>query len=158
MKRVQLFSTFENHSYLEIAISNLEKQGIPREKIYAVPLDKRAETKKLFDTLHSSDGISLIDIGLPLATAFSVITASIGFELAWGPIYWGLIGAGAGFVLGVIIRLIIFWQTEKGQKRVRRKQADLILIVECEASISEKVEKILWEHFAMGLAKVESGT
>lgn len=157
MNTVQIFSTFENNSYLEIAISNLEKQGIQREKIYAVPLDKRAETRKLFDTLHSSDGVSLIDIGLPLATAFSVITASIGFELDWGPIYWGLIGAASGFILGVIIRLLIFWKTEKGKKGLKGHTADVILIVECERTISEKVEKILWEHFAMGLAKVEGG-
>ncbi|WP_377890116.1 hypothetical protein [Alkalihalobacillus sp. R86527] len=154
MNTVQIFSTFENHSYLEIAISNLEKQGIHREKIYAVPLDKRAETRKLFDTIHSSDGVSLIDIGLPLATAFSVIAASKGFDLEWGPIYWGLIGAVTGFILGVIIRLLFFWKTEK-KKRVKGNKADVILIVECERSMSEKVEKILWEHFAIGLAKVE---
>ncbi|WP_318246505.1 hypothetical protein [Guptibacillus algicola] len=141
---------------LKIAISNLEKQGIHREKIYAVPLDKRAETRKIFDSLHYSDGVSLIDIGLPLATAFSVVTASVGFELDWGPIYWGLIGAVTGFLLGLLIRLVILWKTEKKETRLKGKKADVVLIVECEKSMGEKVEKILWEHLAMGLAKVES--
>ncbi|WP_285842707.1 hypothetical protein [Metabacillus litoralis] len=38
----------------------------------------------------------LIDIGKALGTAFSVIAASIGFKLSWGPIYWELIGAFIG--------------------------------------------------------------
>ena len=52
---------------------------------------------------------------MALATAFSVIGASIGFKLAWGPIYWGLIGAFIGFVLGLAIRLF----TERVIKRKR---------------------------------------
>lgn len=74
---MQLFSTFENNSFLEIAISTLEKKGVKKESIYAIPLDKRTEEWKIFDSLHRSDGTSLIDIGVALATAFSVIGASI---------------------------------------------------------------------------------
>ncbi|MFL6556937.1 MAG: hypothetical protein ACJ8MO_12555, partial [Bacillus sp. (in: firmicutes)] len=84
---MQLFSTFETTSYLEMAISTLEKKGIKKECIFAVPLDNRIEERKVFDSIHRSDGTSLIDIGMALATAFSVIGASIGFELSWGPIY-----------------------------------------------------------------------
>jgi hypothetical protein len=153
---MQLFSTYENHIYLEIAISNLEKVGIKKENIYAVPLDNREESRKIFDTLHRSDGISLIDIAMPLATAFAVITASIGFELKWGPIYWGLIGAVGGFIIGLLIRLFIVLIINKKQHRLKGKQSEVILIVECDETKGEVVEKILWEHFALGLAKVIS--
>ncbi|MGG0741268.1 hypothetical protein [Niallia taxi] len=47
----------------------------------------------------------MIDIGAALATASSVVCASIGFKLAWGPIYWGLLGATEGFLIGFVIRL-----------------------------------------------------
>jgi hypothetical protein len=151
---MQIFSTFENNIFLEIAISNLEKIGIKRENIYAVPLDHREETRKIFDTLHRSDGISLIDIAMPLATAFSVITASLGFELRWGPIYWGLIGAIGGFMTGLAIRLLIVMITNKKKQRLKGKQSEIILIIECEEGKGEAVEKILWEHLAIGLAKV----
>ncbi|MYL65099.1 hypothetical protein GLW07_17210 [Bacillus hwajinpoensis] len=151
---MQIFSTFENNIFLEIAISNLEKIGIKRENIYAVPLDHREETRKIFDTLHRSDGISLIDIAMPLATAFSVITASLGFELKWGPIYWGLIGAVCGFMIGLAVRLLIVLITNKKTQQLKGKQSEVVLIIECEEEKGEMVEKILWEHLAIGLAKV----
>ncbi|WP_374057047.1 hypothetical protein [Rossellomorea sp. FM04394] len=151
---MQLFSTFENHIFLEIAIANLEKIGINKEDIYAVPLDNRKESRKLFDTLHRSDGLSLIDIAMPLATASSVVTASIGFELKWGPIYWGLIGAIGGFVVGLVIRLFLVSLKNREKHRLKGKQSEVILIVECDEKKSQIVEKILWEHLALGLAKV----
>ncbi|PFA69250.1 hypothetical protein CN378_04300 [Bacillus sp. AFS015802] len=151
---MQLFSTFENHIFLEIAIANLEKIGIKKEDIYAVPLDNRKESRKLFDTLHRSDGLSLIDIAMPLATASAVVTASIGFELKWGPIYWGLIGAIGGFVVGLVIRLFLVFVNNRETDRLKGKQSEVILIVECDETKSQIVEKILWEHLALGLAKV----
>jgi len=40
-----------------------------------------------------------------LGTAFSVVGTSVGFRLAWGPIFWGLVSAIIGFILGVLIRV-----------------------------------------------------
>ena len=51
-----VFSSFEYSAYLELGISDLEKRGIAREKILAVPLDKRVEERKLLDTIHRADG------------------------------------------------------------------------------------------------------
>ncbi len=109
---MQLFSTFETNTFLEMAISTLEKKGIPKENIFAVPLDNRKEDRKIFDSMHRSDGTTLIDIGMGLATAFAVIGASIGFKLAWGPIYWGLISAFIGFVIGFFLN----WLLRKGKE------------------------------------------
>jgi hypothetical protein len=153
---VQLFSTFENQPGLEMAISTLEKNGIKKEDIFAVPLDNRQEERKVFDTLHRSDGTSLIDIGMALATAFSVIGASIGFKLSWGPIYWGLIGAFIGFVIGFAIRLLTEVVLKKKKRLLKGKQSEVILIIDCKESQSELVENILWSHFALGVAKVKN--
>ncbi|MCU9613247.1 hypothetical protein OEV98_06735 [Caldibacillus lycopersici] len=152
---MQVFSTFENSVFLEMALAELEKKGIQQEKIFAVPLDNRSDERKLFDTLHHSDGTSLIDIGMALATAFAVIAASIGFELAWGPIYWGLIGAAVGFIVGVAIRFFIEKVIKKRNRKLKGKQSEVILIVECEEIKAELVENILWEHYAIGVAKVK---
>jgi hypothetical protein len=152
---MQLFSTFETTGYLEMAVSTLEKKGIPKESIYAVPLDNRKEERKIFDTMHRSDGTSLIDIGMGIATAFSVIGASIGFKLAWGPIYWGLISAFIGFVIGFAIRLFMELVLKKKKRVLKGKHSEIILIVDCEESRAELIEDILWSHFAVGVAKVK---
>lgn len=152
---MQLFSTFENNSFLEIAILTLEKKGIKKESIFAVPLDNRTEEWEIFDSLHRSDGTSLIDIGVALATAFSVIGASIGFELAWGPIYWGLISAFIGFILGLAIRIYTEKVTKKNKRLLKGKQSEVILIIDCEDSKAELVENILWSHYALGVAKIK---
>ncbi|TYS16564.1 hypothetical protein FZC78_11220 [Rossellomorea vietnamensis] len=152
---MQLISTFENNAFLEIAISMLEKKGLKKENIFAVPLDNRMEERMVFDTIHRSDGTSLIDIGMVLSTAFSVIGASIGFKLAWGPIYWGLIGAFIGFMLGFAIRLVTELVIKKKRRLLKGKQSEVVLIIDCEESQAELVENILWNHYALGVAKVK---
>lgn len=152
---MQIFSTFEHSNFLELAISELEQRGIQKEEIFAVPLDNRMEERKLFDSLHRADGISNIDIAMALATAFSVIGASVGFSLKWGPIYWGLIGVLVGFLLGFFIKLMMLKVTRKKKRELRGKHGEVILIVECEDSKAELVERILWDHLALGVAKIK---
>ncbi|WP_413306399.1 hypothetical protein AA0X95_05680 [Bacillus sp. 1P10SD] len=152
---MQIFSTFETTGFLELAITTLEKKGIKKENIFAVPLDIRTEERKLFDSLHRSDGTTLIDIGMALATAFSVIAASIGFKLAWGPIYWGLIGAAGGFLVGLLIRLFIEKVVRKRKRLLKGIHSEIIVIIECEETQAEAVEAILWDNFAIGVAKVK---
>lgn len=152
---MQLFSTFEHNIQIEMAITTLEKKGIRKENIFVIPLDNRMEERKVFDTMHRSDGTSLIDIGAALATAFSVIGASIGFKLALGPIYWGLIGAFSGFILGFAIRLFTEIVFKKKLRRLKGIHSEIIVIVECEESQGELVENILFSHSALGVAKVQ---
>ncbi|RDU37211.1 hypothetical protein DRW41_11060 [Neobacillus piezotolerans] len=152
---MQLFSTFEHTVHIEMALATLEKKGIKQENIFVVPLDNRKEERKVFDNLHRSDGTSLIDIGAALATAFSVVGASIGFKLAWGPIYWGLIGAAVGFLIGFAIRLFTELIIKKRRRLLKGFHSEIILIVDCEESQGEMVENILFSHFAMGVAKVK---
>ncbi|WP_147534426.1 hypothetical protein [Bacillus marasmi] len=153
---MQIFSTFEHTIYLELAISELEQKGIQKEDIFVVLLENRVEERRLFDTLDRADGISMIDIGMALATAFSVIGASIGFILTWGPIFWGLIGASGGFLLGFLIKLVILKVIRKRQRLLKGKQGEVIMIVDCDDSRTDQVENILWDHFALGVAKIKT--
>ncbi len=152
---MQLFSTFEHSMYIEMAVVTLEKKGINKEKIFIVPLDNRREDHNVLDNIHRSDGTSLIDIGAALATAFSVIGASIGFKLALGPIYWGLIGAFVGFIVGFAIRLFNEKVIKKKRRLLKGFHSEIIVIVDCEESQGELVENILFSHYALGVAKVK---
>ncbi len=140
---------------MEVSIALIEKEGVKKENIFAIPLDNRVEQRKVFDTMNRSDGTTLIDIGMALATAFAVIGASVGFILAWGPIYWGLIGAFIGFMIGFAIRLFTELVIKKRKRVLKGQHSELILIIECEDSLSSVIEKILWDHFALGVAKIK---
>lgn len=152
---MQIFSTFEHSVFIEMAISTLEKKGVKRENIFVIPLDNQTEERKVFDNLHRSDGTSFVDIGVALATAFSVIGASIGFELAWGPIYWGLIGAAIGFLIGFGIRIFTEIILKKRRRLLKGFHSEIIVIVDCEESEAEMIENILFSHYALGVAKVK---
>jgi hypothetical protein len=152
---MQVFSTFEHSSYLELAITALENVGVEKESILAVPLINRVEERRLFDTLHRADGISLFDKGAAIGTALSVVGASVGFVLEWGPVYWGIIGAVSGFILGFIIDYIIFKVVHKRKRALIGKHSEIVLVVECSKELVDKVEEVLWEHLAIGVAKLE---
>lgn len=152
---IQIFSTFEHSIKLELAICALQQEGIEKEKIFAVPLTNRKMESKLFDTIHYSDGVSLISTGSVLGTAFAVIGASVGFSLQWGPIYWGLIGVGCGFLLGLLIDYIFYKVSKNTQRLLLKKHPHVILIVECDDQQADSVEKILWHFLAFGIARVK---
>ncbi|MBU8756811.1 hypothetical protein KM927_25370 [Priestia megaterium] len=153
---MQIFSTFEYSSYIELAVSELERKGIKKEDIFIVLLNNRTEARRILDSLHRADGVSLIDLGMALATAFSVIGASIGFKLSWGPIYWGIISAFIGFILGLGIKLFMFKVIKKKQRLLRGKHSEVILIVDCNAMDAEVVEQTLWKNLALGVSKIRA--
>lgn len=93
---------------------------------------------------------------MALATAFSVIGASIGFKLSWGPIYWGIISAFIGFILGLGIKLFMFKVIRKNQRLLRGKHSEVILIVDCHTVDAGVVEQTLWKNLALGVSKVRS--
>lgn len=154
---IQIFSTLEHSIKLELAISALEQEGIQKDNIFTVPLTNRKVERKLFDNMHNSDGVSLISTGAALGTALSVIGASVGFSLKWGPIYWGLIGATVGFLLGFLIDLFINKVIKKHQRLLKGKNPQVILVVECDDEQADAVENILWHCLALGIARVQSG-
>jgi len=140
-----IISAFTFSTHLELAIGYLEKMGIDKDKILALPLDKRDEKRKLFDTINQSDGISLFDVSSILGTLFMLLGGIYGYLLEWGPIIWGLIGLAFGAVLGFIIDII-----PKGKKHSKTKLNDIatevFLMIQCENSQIASVEKILWDN------------
>lgn len=150
-----VMSTFEHSMYVELALSALELKNISKENILAVPLNNRQEDRKLFDSIHKSDGLSMFDLAAALATAFAVVGSSIGFRFDWGPIIWGILYAIIGFILGFFIN--IFKIKKKKKLRVKKgKMSELIIIVHCLNDQVEMVEEILWDNLALGVAKMDN--
>lgn len=148
-----LVSNFEYSNKLEAAITELQMRGIPKTSILAIPLDKRNEGRMLFDSVHSSDGVSMMAFPLILAMIGTFFGLVYGFQLTWGPILWGVIGAVSGFVLGLALRLLLARKNTHDQNR--RKKYDAILIVRCEEGQANMVEDALWTNAAMGVSQVD---
>lgn len=149
-----VIASFEQSIFLELAITALEQKGIQKRQILAIPLDKRAEERKLFDTIHRADGVSLFDGAAVLGTCGMLLGAIYGMILKWGPIIWGLIGFAIGLIVGFLIKLIFV----KKQNSLTAKQSvttEVFLMIQCTNNERKFVEDILWDNNALGVAKLE---
>lgn len=147
-----ILATFENSIFIELAISELEVMGVPKGNIFAVPLDKRREKRKIFDTIHRADGISMLDASAILGTCFMLLGAIYGFVLDWGPIIWGIIGAVFGIILGLVIKLLLVKKNRHGTKKVT---SEVVMMVRCEEKKGEEIVHILWDHNALGVSSIK---
>jgi hypothetical protein len=149
---MHVISTFEHSAYLELAINKLQENGIDKENIVAIPLENIMEPAKIFDTIHRADGISLLDVSAVMGTIFSVLGASIGFVLKWGPIIWGLIGLALGAILGFIIDFCI---GKNRKKKTTNLNSEVVLIVLCKEIQFQMVKNILKEYMSLGIGQLK---
>lgn len=150
-----VIATFEQSVFLELAITALEQKGIPKDRILAVPLDKRTEPPQLFDTLHRADGISMFDLGAVLGTCLMLLGSVYGYVLKWGPIIWGIIGAVAGLLIGFIIKYVIVKRRNPGNKSgPKTVTSEAVLMIHCHESQWDNIEKILWDNTALGVSRL----
>jgi len=156
-------ATFEYSSYLELAISDLEKHGILRERIVAILMDKKVEKRKILDTIHRADGISQIDGAFVLGAIFMELGVIYGYVWKWGPVLWGLIGLGAGALLGFLLDYYVGklpstgYQARNLKKNATgNKAAEVVLIIHCEENQSQMVEEILWDNLSLGVGKLNT--
>lgn len=146
-------STFEQSKNLELAITALQEKGIKMESIFAIPLDKRNEKRKLFDSLHTSDGLSLLDLPFVLGAVCTLFGAIYGFILPLGPMPCGLIGLCLGIAVGLVIRVVT---TKKNKIRSNNdKQTEVILIIECSEDQLNMIHDTLWNHHALGMRRLD---
>ena len=150
---MHIISSFEHSAFLELAINHLQEKGIEKENIVAVPLQNMKDQPKLFDTIHRSDGESLLDLAAVLGTVFSVLGASFGFVLTWGPIIWGILGLAFGAIIGFMIDYLL---TKKRIKRKTTLHTEVILIVNCKENEYDTVKRILFENRALGVGELRN--
>lgn len=146
-------ATFDHSSFVELAISELAKNGIEQTKVIAIPLAQKEKDFVLLNTIHHADGIGSIDLAAVLGTICMVLGVIYGFIWYWGPIIWGLIGlimgGAAGFALDYLLRTL-----QSQNKQSKNKVSELVLLVNCDQIQGDMVEKILLNNTAFGVGKV----
>ena len=148
-----VFATFDHSNYVELAITAVQMKGVAKENILGVSMDKKGEEKKLFDSIHSSDGLSLLDLPILMATLFCLFGSIYGFLLIWGPVLWGIIGMFLGFSIGLIIKLLFTKKFDDRQKN--QKSTEVVVIIECNEIQVEMVKNLLWGNHALGVRKFD---
>ena len=143
---MQVFALY-NPSSIEKAITTLTSLGIDSKDIFIVPIQDHDMDSLTLDKKYPQ-GRDAFDKGFALATALSVITAGIGFDLTLGPIIWGLIGAFGGFLIGFFIGIL---QLRRSDKNKKNDTLPYIVIINCKEYTVEKIEKILYEKGALGV-------
>lgn len=145
---MHVVASFEHSNFLELAVTDLEQKGIERNLICAVPLNKMAKERTLFDSLHQADGQSMFDLPSILATIFMTLGVMWGFMWEWGPIIWGLLSFVCGIGLGLAIKYILY---RKSLRKDFRYNTEVVLIVNCKPEEVEIVETVLFNHLAIGV-------
>ncbi|MGZ4161939.1 MAG: hypothetical protein ACXVNF_14245 [Neobacillus sp.] len=144
-------ATFQHSKNIEMAIADIENIGLENNKILVLPLDKRNDKTKIFDTIYDSNGQSYVDTAAILGMIFMLLGAIYGFVLEWGPILWALIGLVFGILLGFLVRYF-YNRGEKNQHVAVDCKSEIVVIIHCEENQKEKITEILWGHVAIGVA------
>lgn len=146
-----VLASFNYCLHTELAVTEMVEKGLKNEQIFILPLELRGEPRQILDTIHHSDGVSMIDGGAILGTAFMTLGVIYGFILEWGPIIWGLTGLIGGFVLGCLMDY--FWgKTRQSKNRRNDSMGEVIIMVHCQEDQLDMVKNTLWGHLALGLA------
>ncbi|MDC3412932.1 hypothetical protein [Terrihalobacillus insolitus] len=130
---------FECNTNLELALYELEELGFREEDIFIVEMKHPRNSERLINSIHSSDGKSLMDS----ITAWGVVVGTLGIiygsQLLIGPIATGLLGLVVGAMIGFLTDL----KVNKNKKK-KRSNIDVLLIIHCKTEErEEKIKKIL---------------
>ncbi|WP_078381278.1 hypothetical protein [Sutcliffiella halmapala] len=149
-----IFATFKCNMEMELTLRELEDLGLEKDQILVIPLNKVKYPTKLIDSMHRSDGRSLMDLSAIFGIIFMLLGVIYGFIFYLGPVLWGLFGLVFGLIAGF---LIDYYLTKKSEKNMRKREAvaDFVLMIYCTKTKLEKIESVLWKNLALGVGVLE---
>jgi len=143
-------SVFRQTVQVELAVTALEQEGIPKMNLLAVPIEKKSSGKKLFDSMYSATGGSVFDLPMILGAFTALLGCVYGFVLEWGPVVWGVIGGVGGFGIGFFIKLLVL---------KKRKKAgcdnEVVIFVACGDNKTEQIRRIFSDNGALGTSIIK---
>lgn len=155
---MHVVAVFQHSVQLEMALAGLENAGVPRGNILALPLDSSDSPPRPFDSMHRSDGVSLIDLAAVLGMIGMLLGAIYGFVLPWGPILCALTGLITGALAGYGISLLrMRSRRRRGQRQAADNPAEVVVIVRCEDWQADTVKRTFWEGSALGVTVYKAG-
>jgi hypothetical protein len=145
-----IIGIFEHSLELEQALAQLEKNGIARKHIKAIPMDTDPNSPNQLISKKRELHYRASEVGMASATACSVVGTSIGFILKLGPIFWGLFTAIIGFIIGFGLYLIFKKRTHRN---LSKQLPEVIVNVNCKEEQTDFVMKTMWKYNALTVGK-----
>jgi hypothetical protein len=68
---------------------------------------------------------------------------------------WGIIGLGVGVALGLLLEFLRLKHKRNEKKINRDKMTEVVVNIRCTDDQKDMIEKILWEHYALGIGRVD---
>ncbi|MFY4776775.1 hypothetical protein [Metabacillus sp. RGM 3146] len=149
-----IFSTFSYSTSLELALSELERNGLCKTAIMVVPLMERDSEIHIIDKKYYNDGKSMVDLAAAFGAVFMMLGVIFGLHLYLGPVLWGLIGLITGLLFGYLLSYINL--KRKGKKlNQNNRQGNVIVLIRCTPDLLSRAEDILWTFGAYGVGRLE---
>jgi len=147
-----VYGLFAPSLIMEQAIASLEEEGFGGDRLVLVVLEPvKPGGQRLLDTMHGTDGASLVD-GMALAATvgmvFGVIYGSVTYI---GPVAMGLIGFVAGGWAGFLLDRAVRKKTSPQKAFL---EGEIIVAVRCAGDKeASRVESIMKECRAVALGR-----
>lgn len=149
-----IVATFKHSAYLELALKRMEQNGVSKHDMIVAPLTKQSEIINEDDSrIIHHNGKSHYDNAFIFATIFMLLGAIYGFVLPWGPIIWSIIGIVTGAIVGLFLDYVI---RKKSPKNMEKNTSEVVIMLQCNPNQIEIIEKVLWQHQAIGISKIKS--
>ena len=131
-----LITGFESNTYVEIALEEIKDQcNITDEQISFVEMKPQVLPRTFFDSIHSSDGFSILDSMAAWAVVGGVLGIIYGSRIWLGSILLGLLGFITGCLLGFIFDKLI----HKTKKERKIRHIEILLVIKCNSK--DQVDK-----------------
>lgn len=146
-----VIGTFEHSIELELLLTSLENNHIAQKDIVVVPMDIDPKSPFQFESKKGEIYNKGIEVGMACATGLSVIGASMGFILDWGPVFWGLIASAIGFFIGFGVYLYLY--KPASYRQLSNKLPEVTVIVQCQTEQSGLIKDEMWKYKALTIGQ-----
>ena len=146
-----IIGTFEHSLELELLLGSLENNCISRKNIRVVPMESDPKNPFQYDSKKKDIKYKAAEVGISCATGFSVVGASVGFILPWGPVFCGLIASVLGFFVGFTV--YSYLKKLKSYKNIPDKLPEVTVMVKCQEEQSVSITNMMWKYRALTVGK-----
>jgi hypothetical protein len=149
---MELVATFPYTANVELVLIELERFGIPRSGLMAIPL-QGTEPYLTLKAVGNAGGTNW-DYGFVLGTVGMLLGSIYGFVLPGGPVLWAMGGLVGFFLIGVGITVAF----RNRQIKRTRSEPQVVIWIRCEDRDTEQIRTMLIWHAAVGIGEVRGAS